>query len=175
MKAIRSVFVAAAIFCAAALLTSCGSKDSFEELFAGTYNQWYKYKGSQNSISLGSSEDDSEAGKTLKNVEVFCKFNPASGLTIAVQASTSQNIDVLGGIAGTDVKLTTGGKKEYSLEQFNQAKWIGLYTAVPMSSSGTPKIISSPDECILLDNLSDLKIQWKKVLAKFLLTNLLGE
>ncbi|MBQ9626712.1 MAG: hypothetical protein IJR40_06010, partial [Treponema sp.] len=97
------------------------------------------------------------------------------GFVVAIQASKDQNVDILGGLSEATVKVTAGGKKEYTLEQFGKGKWIALISAVPMSVSAEPKIISSPDECIMLDNLANFKIQWKKVLANFLLTKLLGE
>ncbi len=172
MKATRFIFAAAALLCVAAFFSSCGST---EDVFSGTYNKWYKYNGSTSSILLGSSEDDSAASKTLKSVELFCKFNPTSGFVVAIQASKDQNVDILGGLSEAAVKVTAGGKKEYTLEQFGKGKWIALISAVPMSVSAEPKIISSPDECIMLDNLDNFKIQWKKVLANFLLTKLLGE
>ncbi len=174
MKSIRYLFIAALVF-TAAVLVSCGAKASLEELYSGTYSQWYKYNGSTNSILLGSSEDDSSASKTLKGIEVFCKFDQMSGLVVALQAATSKNVDILGGLSEANVKVTAGGKKEYTLSQFNQAKWIALFSIVPLTKASTPKIISDPDSCIMLDNLDNFKIQWKKVLANFLLTQLLGE
>lgn len=172
MKAIRIIF-AAALLCAAAFLTGCSNGDA--DPFAGTYDKWYKYNGSTSTILLGSSEDDSSASKTLKSVELYCKFNPTSGLIVAIQASKDQNVDILGGLTSTTVQVIAGGKKEYSAAQFGRGKWIVVLSAVPMSASSEPKVISSPDQCIMLDNLDNFKIQWKKVLANFLLQKLLGE
>jgi len=172
MKAIRIIF-AAALLCAAAFLTGCSNGDA--DPFAGTYDKWYKYNGSTSSILLGSSEDDSSASKTLKSVELYCKFNPTSGLIVAIQAAKDQNVDILGGLTEATVKVTAGGKKEYSLEQFGKGKWIAVMSTVPLTVSSAPKVITSPEECIMLDNLADFKIQWKKILANYLLTKLLGE
>lgn len=174
MKAIRFIFAAATLFCAAAIFSSCSGTGT-EDVFSGTYNKWYKYTGSTSTILLGSSEDDSSASKTLKNVEMFCKFDPSSGLIVAVQAAKDQNVDIFGGLTEATVKVTAGGKKEYSLEQFGKGKWIAVMSTVPLTVSSAPKVITSPEECIMLDNLADFKIQWKKILANYLLTKLLGE
>ncbi len=174
MKSIRYLFIAALIF-TAAVFVSCGGSDTVQDLYGGTYNQWYKYNGSQNTILLGSSEDDSSARTTLKSIEVYCKFDPSSGFIVALQAATSQNVDIFGGLSEASVKVIAGGKKEYTLAQFNLVKWIALYTTVPLTKASTPKIISDPDSCIMLDNIDNFKIQWKKVLVNILLTKLLGE
>ena len=179
MKNKRFGFFAAALCFCALFMTACsssGSDSGIESLFAGTYNQWYKYNGSAQ-IPLGAADDDTEGSNTslLKSVELYCKFNPAAGLTIAVQASKEQNIEVFNGLGTTTANVTMGGTKEYGLDKFGMAKWIAVYSAVNLKSSSTPKIVSNPDECIKLDNFDNFKIQWKKVLANLLVNKLLGE
>ena len=172
MKAKHYVFAAAAILLCATFFSACGS--AADDLLGGTYNQWYKYNGTAE-ISFGTSDDDNadESGK-LKNVEVYFRFNPSTGLTVALQASRNQNVTVLG-VAETDVDLTIGETKDYTLEQFGQGKWMLLYSTGKLEKTGTPKVVSDPDSCIKLSSINDFKFQWKKVLANFILNNLLGE
>ncbi len=174
MKTLRLIFAAALLLCA---MVMAGCSDSGAvDLFEGTYNQWYKYDGSAK-IPLGAVDDETTGSNTswLKNVDVYCKFNPAAGLTVALQASKDQNIDVFNGLATTTTKITMGGKKEYSLEQFGKAKWIAVYSTVKLTKTDAPKVVTNPDECITLDNFDNFKIQWKKVLANLLVNKLLGE
>ena len=172
MKTVKSIFAAALCFCAL-FMTSCGSAG---DVFEGTYNQWYKYDGSAK-IPLGAIDDETEGSNTsvLKDVEVYCKFNPSSGLTVALQASKEKNIDVFNGLGTTSVNMIMGGKKEYSLEQFGKGKWIAVYSTVKLVKADAPKVVTNPDECITLDSFDNFKIQWKKVLANLLVNKLLGE
>ena len=172
MKKIRLLFAALALVFCAALVTGCGS--AADDLFSGTYDQWYKYNGTT-TIPLSSADDDSSQTSTLKSVEVYCKFDPSSGLKVAIQASKAQNLEIFNGLATQTVNVTMGGTKDYTLEQFGSGKWSALYLTGKFEKSSTPKIVSSPSECILLDNFENYKIQWKKVLANFILNNLLGE
>ncbi len=172
MKTLKLIFASALLLCAV-FMTSCGSA---ADVFEGTYNQWYKYDGSAR-IPLGAIDDETEGSNTsmLKDVEVYCKFNPSAGLIVAIQASKEQNIEVFNGLGTTTAKVIMGGKKEYTLEQFGKAKWIGVYSTVKLAKASEPKIVSNPEECITLDSFSNFKIQWKKVLANLILNKLLGE
>ena len=176
MKKFLTMFGAAAVLLCGVLFTSCGAAAAVVDYYAGTYNNWYKYNGTA-TIPLGNSTDDAEDSAAIKNlegVEFFVKFNPQTGLIVAVQASKDQNVELYNGLINTNMKVYMGGKKEYTAEQFGYYRWIALLGTGKFSQVPTPKIISNPEECILLDE-NNFKIQWKKVLRNYLINLLFPE
>lgn len=175
MKKFLTMISAAAVLLSGILFTSCGAAAAVVDYLAGTYNTWYKYTGTA-TIPLGNSEDDAEnaeALKTLEGVEFFVNFNPQSGLKVALQASKDQNVELYNGLVNTNMKVYMGGTKDYTAEQFGSVKWSTLLATGRFVPSTTPKIVSNPEECILL-NAQSFKIQWKKVLANYLINLLLN-
>lgn len=174
-KFLTKISLAAVLLCSL-IFTSCGAAAAVVDYMSGTYDKWYKYNSTV-SIPLGDSEDDSENAatqKTLQAAEFYVKFNPQSGLVVAIQASKDQNVQLYNGLVNTNMKVTIGGTKEYTTEQFGSGRWIALYATGKFDpQTAAPKIISSPDECILL-NAQSFKIQWKKVLANYLINLLLN-
>ena len=174
MKKFLTMISAAAVLLCGILFTSCGAAAAVVDYLAGTYNTWYKYTGTA-TIPLGNSEDDLETSaalKTLEGVEFFVYFNPQNGLKVALQASKDQNVELYNGLVNTNMKVYMGGTKDYTAEQFGSIRWSALITTGKFVPATTPKIVSNPEECILL-NAQSFKIQWKKVLANYLINLLL--
>ncbi len=181
MKKIITIMTAAAVLLSAILFTSCGVAEAIKDTVESSYNKWYKYKSSSqiNIPVLNASDADSdtttESTDTLKNAEIYFYFNPDSGLTVAVQSVTSQDVEMLNGLIGTTVDFVIGSKKEFSLNDFGKVKWTALWSSGKIEKASAPKIVTNPDQCILLDAENKPKIQWRKFLANYLLNRLLDD
>lgn len=168
MKKYVKLFVAAAVLLCGLVLTGCGVKDYVEQ----TYDTWYQYEydGSAIKIPLGATDgEDAQTLKYLEDVEFYVLYNPDEGLTVAIQADTQQNIEIFNGLGSIPTEITTGGSHTFNSNEFGKVLWSTLVLLpTGLEESTTPKIVSNPDECVKLDNFANIKIQWKKVLATYL-------
>ena len=182
MKKITKLFVGLVLFSSTLLLSGC----MFD--WTTTYDNWYKYKKAEGLdipiVDVANAEAESDAtgiaSGTMKNAEMYVCFNPDKGLTIAIQSTKEQQIDIAGGLLTTSVDVVTGGTKTYPKESFGKAKWMALYGTGLFEESKTPKVISNPSECIILASdengeANKFDFQWKKVLKQILINKLLGE
>ncbi len=178
MKKFTKILGAAALLLCGLMITGCGAAEAIKEQLESTYDQWYKYNGTTKiDIPLGDTDDENDSSKLhdLKDVEFYVYFNATDGLKVAIQTTKQDNVELLNGLIEQTVDVTIGGVKEYPVESFGKAKWTSLTAIVPLKAVSAPKIVTSPDECVKLDNIKNYKIQWKKVLKKTLINTLLGE
>ena len=182
MKKITKLFVGLVLFSSTLLLSGC----MFD--WTTTYDNWYKYKKAEGLdipiVDAANAEAEADAtgiaSGTMKNAEMYVCFNPDKGLTIAIQSTKEQQIDIASGLLTTSVDVVTGGTKTYPKESFGKAKWMALYGTGLFEESKTPKVISNPSECIILASdengeANKFDFQWKKVLKQILINKLLGE
>ena len=180
MKNITKAFIILSVFAVSLILTGCNLFERVKDAVEQTYDTWYIYSGDKTiSIPLGSDADaeDDTSTKSLDDVELYVYYDSDEGLTVAVQAKTEQNVELLGGLASKKITTYTGGTKKYTKEQFGPVKWTTLMTNVHFEEDYEPAVSKRPEECIILagDDAGDLKIQWKKVLARIMFRQLLGE
>lgn len=172
MKKFLKIMTAAAVLLCGLALTGCGAVDALKQ----TYNKWYKYNGTYE-VPLGSNadEEDGTAMNTLKDAEFYVYFDENDGMTLAIQSTSTQDIQLVQGLATTQVELVTGGTKTY--ETVGTGRWGVLMYSGNFVQSSVPKIVSEPEKCIVLagDNANEFKIQWKKVLANLIVKKMLGE
>lgn len=153
-----------------------------------TYDTWYKYNKVEGVsvpiVDAANAESDADAtgiaSGVMENAEFYVCFNPDKGLTVAVQSTKAEEISIGGGLLTTSVDVVTGGSKTYTPEQFGKVKWVALYGTGLFEESSTPKVISNPDQCIILASdeeggANQFNFQWKKVLKQILINQLLGE
>ncbi len=178
MKKIMKILLAAAVFAGTVMMTGCGLGERIKE----TYDTWYQYnrEGGLSIPVSDASDSDSLAdstGKMMENAQFYVYYDEDEGLTIAVQSTKDQNIELAGGLLSTSVAVVTGGTKQYTNTEFKPYKWAALMATGAFSESSTPKVVSDPDNCIILtgEGENDFSFQWKKVLKQILLEKLLGE
>lgn len=168
MKKYSKLIVAAAVLLCGLVLTGCGVKDYVEQ----TYDTWYQYEydGSAIKIPLGASDGENvQELHTLEGVEFYVRYNPDDGLEVAIQADKEQNVEVFSGLVNAPAKVTMGGTHKFNTNEFGTTLWAALVLLpTGLDESSTPKIVAKPDECIKLDDYDNFKIQWKKVLATYL-------
>ena len=177
-------FLAGLIILASALmLCSC----AFD--WSQTYDTWYKYDNASGLnipvVDKENSEAEADAkgiaSGMMKNAEFYVCFNPDDGLTIAIQSTKAEEISIAGGLLTTSVDVVTGASKQYTKEQFGKVRWAALYATGAFKESSEPKVISNPEQCIILagnkadGNANQFDFQWKKVLRQILIEQLLGE
>ena len=175
MKKIFKTLVAASVLLGVFAFTGCSFLMDFK--LKNTENKWFKYEGDVPDIPLGvtdNSEEDPQAGK-LENAELYFYYNRDDGLKVAVQAESTQVIELFGGAASTSVKLVTGSVHTYS--DFSTTRWITLTELSAMTACTEPTVVAEPDKCILIggEESNNIKIQWKKVLANIIINKLLGD
>lgn len=180
MKKIASVFVFLSILSIMLVVTSCNLFNQAKAVVESTYDKWYQYSGDKTiNIPLGADADEEEgtSAKSLENVELYVYFDSDDGLKIAVQAKTEQNVELLGGLITKTTNIYTGGTRQYTKEEFGAVKWTTVMTTIPFEEADEPEVSANPDECIILagDNAGELKIQWRKVLRKYMINMLFGE
>lgn len=167
------------IFAVLTTLIGCDLLNQAQEYIQSTYNQWYKYSGNASiNIPLGNdadAEDDGNGIHTLENAEFYCYFDPDAGLTLAVQSEKSEDVEMLGGLISQKVNVTMGGSKLYP--NITVTTWPLIKSTVSLQQCDAPKVYSDPEHCFILagDKAGDFKIQWKKVLTKVLIKQLLGK
>ncbi len=178
MKKIMKVLLAAAVFAGTVMMTGCGLGERIKE----TYNTWYQYN-KEGGLSIpvsDASDSDSLAdstGKMMENAEIYVYYDDDEGLTLAVQSTKAQDIELAGGLLSTTVDVVTGGTKQYTKAEFGAVKWTALMASGAFSESRTPKVVADPDHCVILTGEGENKFsfQWKKVLKRIILQQLLGE
>lgn len=180
MKKLTKIFAGLIILATVAITTGCNLFEQAKDAVEATYNTWYVYAGETAiNIPLGSDADDENgtSAKQLEDVEFYVYYDGDDGLKIAVQAETEQNVELLGGLVSQKATLYTGGTKQYSKSQFGAVKWAGMISALPFEEADEPEVSAHPEKCIILmgEEAGDLKIQWKKVLKRVLINQLLGE
>lgn len=174
MKKIFRTLIAASVLICGMVFTGCDMFLNFK--LKNTEGKWFKYEGEVQSIPLGdnTAEEGDDTG-VLKDAELYFYFERDNGLTVAIQAESTQKIELFNGAASTELDLTTGRVNTYA--DFSTAKWISLTEIAPMTACEEPKVSADPEHCVLIggENANDIKIQWKKVLANIILKKLLGE
>lgn len=190
MKKIYKTLVAASVLLCGLVFTGCDfllERENNEDLNIKDYyldkklekteKKWFQYKGEVPDIPIGAKTDtneDTETGK-LENAELYLYFDRDEGLTVAIQAETTQQVGLFGGAITTDMKLITGSVHVY--DDFTTTKWIALTEFAALKDAEEPKVSSNPDECLIIggDEANSITVQWKKVLANIILNKLLGE
>ncbi len=171
MKKIMKILLAAAIFAGTVMMTGCG----FGERIRETYNTWYQYNREGGlDIPIGTddnSEDMSGAQTYLENAEFYVYFDADDGLTVVVQSTKKENIELYGGALSTSVDVVAGGKKQYPKERFGAGSWTALMVSGAFDECSEPMVSKNPDKCIQLfgEDKTPLTIQWKKILKNYLI------
>ncbi len=164
MKKISKAFMVLSIIVGALAFTSCGFFDSVKEAIEETYDTWYVYDGELSLPVAG--EDTKSTDGMLSNANLYVKFDPDNGLEVVVCTTKAQTISYLGGAYEVEANLTTGGKKEYPVENFGPVKWSGLMAMGKFVEDEPPKID------IQLDNILKGQFNLKRLLAQLLLAQL---
>ena len=194
MKKLTKLFLAAAVLACGMMLTACETAQTIKETVVenvnASYKQWYKYNKPINVPLLASTDSDDtadESSQKLKDAELYFYFNPEageedSGLTVSIQSQTKQTVELLKGLYSQEMTVTVGANNTYSLDEFKKTHWYALWGSGKIQKASEPKIHSNPDECVVIGgnkekdkDAKNAKIQWKKVLANYLLGNLLEE
>ena len=176
MKKIAKILSAAAVLLCVLVMTGCGAAETLKETVLETindsYKQWYKYEKAV-TVPMGAEDENtsSEEKHKLKDAELFVYYDPDVGLKVAFQSTSTQDIEVVEGLFSTQIDLVTGGTKEYTKEEFGKGKWAALWASGKFQKCNAPKIVTEPERCMVLtgENANDFKIQWKKMLANYLL------
>ena len=162
MKKITKIFMVCAVLLGTIAMTGCGL--NLEE----TYDTWYKYDREVDLPVANADASDSDADGVLKNAQIFVRFNPNDGLEILVCTTKTQTISYLGGAYTVDADVTTGGSKVYGPSEFGTGKWKLLMLLARFKEEEPPTIT------VNLDNVLDGQFNLKRVLAEFILNNLLA-
>ena len=157
-----NVLLVAAVLLGTMVVTGCGLR--LEE----TYDTWYKYDREVDLPVANADTSDSSADGVLKNAQIYVRFNPDDGLEILVCTTKSQTISYLGGAYTVDADITTGGSKIYPASEFGTKQWAALILLGSFEEKNPPQIT------VNLDNMLDGQFNLKRVLAEFLLNNLLA-
>ena len=180
MKKFLTMMTAAAVLLCGIVFAGCGVVETVKETVSSSYDQWYIYKkgDKQIDIPLVDSEayDTDEANESttkLKDADIYFIYNPDSGLTVAIQAVTTQNVSVLNGLVTNTMDMVVGQEKQYP--DFGKGKWGALWGSGKIKKADAPKIHTNPEQCIDLDSENGPKIQWKKFMANYLLDKLLED
>lgn len=169
MKKIFKLLILSSIFMAGFIFTGCMK----EQIVDSTQDQWYKYAKTVD-IPLSKTGSEESPLSDLKGASLYVYYLSGEGLKVAIQAESEQSIEILGGLVSYDQTITAGAV--YNFENFTDTKWAALVLLSGMSPCDEPKVSATPDQCLILggDEASDVKIQWKKVLANVILEKLLG-
>ena len=173
MKKIIKIFTAAAILLCGFALTGCGAKEIVTETIKDSYKEWYKYKGKDVPVPIGASDNATTDAETsrLQNAELFVYFDPDVGLKVAVQSTSEEDVQLAHGLVSTSVELVTGGTQDYPVSQFGKGKWAALWASGKFKECDAPKVVTEPERCVIItgENSNGFKIQWKKLLANYLI------
>ena len=169
-KIVKSLIAAAVLICGFAF-TGC-----MQQMVQNTQGKWYKYNKTVD-IPLGFSKSGGETEETLKGASLYVYYESGKGLKVAIQAESTESVEVLGGLLSQDITITAGAVYEFGPNEFGDTKWTALIALSAMQQCDEPKISSNPDECLEIGgvNAKETKIQWKKVLANIIIGKLLGE
>ncbi len=171
MKKYVNLFVAAAVLLCGLVLTGC---DLVKDALEGTYNQWYVCEKTL-SIPLTKENDESYTG-SLSAAEVYVKYNPDTGIKVAVQSTSNQDVQMFNGLISTNQTVYVGGTKEFNSSEYDSWKWVALMGSGYFEEADEPVISSGNGTCLQLvgDNGSgNITIQWQKVLRDYLIDLLL--
>ena len=138
--------------------------DTVKEAIEETYDTWYVYD-SELSLPIAEPNRDGSGG-VLNNAQLYVRFDADDGLEVLVCTTKAQTISYLGGAYEVEANLTTGGKKEYSTEQFGPVRWSGLMATGRFEEEDPPKID------IQLDSVLNGEFNLKRLLAQLLLAQL---
>lgn len=172
MKKHTKLLTIGAILLAGIFCTSCGAG----ALVQNTYDQWYKYSGNIGDVALETSAATNAAPTdVIKNAELYLKYNAQNGLTVAIQTTNKKDMDLLGGLTSYSVEVVAGQEKQYDKTSFGPIKWEALYLTGTLVPCEEPKIVSNPEQCIILNSVFDNGIQWETFLKQKLVEMILGE
>ena len=138
-----------------------------------TQGKWYKYAQTVD-IPLGTTDDVADSDvKTLKDASLYVYYESGEGLKVAIQAETTESVQVLGGLLSQDVTVTAGAVYSFAPEKFGDGKWTALVALSTMEESDEPEVSANPEYCLLLggETAKDTKVQWNKVLANVIFTD----
>lgn len=183
MKKTTKILSIALVLFAGLIISSCDLFNQIKDAVEDTYDTWYKYNGEPLNLPVtanANADDENPSGsELLKKAQIYVLFNETKGLTLAVQAQSSENVSLLGNWVSTEVKVTTGSVKQYTLEEFSAAKWSVLALSGKFEKCKIPEVAISPTPAgvILLNDpkAAGFNLQWKKVLREYLINQLLGE
>ncbi len=184
MKKILKILTCAAILISGLALTGCGAKEIIKESVNDSFNTWYKYKTSRQidvpllDASVTEEDTTEESATKLKNAEIYVLFNPNTGLKVAVQSVTHQQVSLLGGLYEQNMDVVVGDTHDYPLEKFGKKSWYALWGSGKFEKTSAPKIVTNPEQCVIIGDATkapNKKIQWKKFLANYLLNSLLED
>ncbi len=164
MKKITRAFMILSIIVGILAVTSCNLIDSVKEAIEETYDTWYVYN-SELSVPVAG-ENSSSSDGMLNNAQLYVRFDADDGLEVLVCTTKAQSISYLGGAYEVEANLTTGGKKEYSIQEFGPVKWSALMATGRFEEDDPPKID------IQLDNVLNGQFNLKRLLAQLLLAQL---
>lgn len=185
MKKTTKILSIALVLFAGLIISSCDLFNQIKDAVEDTYDTWYKYNGESLNLPVtananADADDDNPTGSEfLKKAQIYVLFNETKGLTLAVQAQSSENVSLLGGSISTEVKVTTGSVKQYTLDEFDATKWSVLALSGNFEKCKIPEVAISPTPAgvILLNDpkAAGFNLQWKKVLRDILIDKLLGD
>lgn len=181
MKKLTKILTITAILASIFAVTSCGVTEAIKDTVEGSYDKWYKYDKGDKQIDIplvATEQDDSEDGDgigSLNNADIYFMYNAEKGLTVAIQAVTEQNVEVLGGLVTNKMDLVVGSTKVYPPESFGKGKWAALWGSGKIKKDSAPEIYTNPKGCINLNSEDGPKVQWRKFLANYLLNKLLDD
>ena len=170
MKKITKLIAGLTFLTSMLMLSGCGLKNYAK------YDTWYKYN-KEGGLDIPLCQTDAENAATtgtLTNAEFYLLYNQENGLTIAIQSSKTENVQLYDGLISIDQKITVGATKQYTKEQFGPVSWTALIPLGNFTECGAPKIVTNPDECVVVNNLTDKNFQWRKIFANILIEQLLG-
>lgn len=96
-------------------------------------------------------------------------------MTVALQTTKEQNVDLLGGLTTYPMEIIAGQVKQYDKASFGPLKWEALYLTGTIVQCEEPEISRNPEKCIVLNNVLDNGIQWETFLKQKLIEMILGE
>ena len=166
MKKIGSILLILSVLLSTLFITSC-SEDPELDPFANTYDKWYLYKKTVDVPVADKDTADTNKDGVLKGAKVYVKYNTSNGLEVMVVTTQKQTISYLGGAYEVEADVTTGGSQTF--EDFASAKWKGLILLGSFIKEDPPTIT------VDLSSALKGKLNLRRVLAEFILNNLLGE
>lgn len=183
MKKTTKILSIALVLFAGLIISSCDLFNQIKDAVEDTYDTWYKYNGESLDLPVtanANADDENPSGsELLKKAQIYVLFNETKGLTLAVQAQSSENVSLLGNLVSTEVKVTTGSVKQYTLDEFSATKWSVLALSGKFDECKIPEVAISPTPAgvILLNDpkAAGFNLQWKKVLRDILIDKLLGD
>ncbi len=166
MKKIGSILLVLSVLLSTLVITGC-TDDPELDPFVSTYDKWYRYKKTVDVPVADKDSSDSAKDGVLKGAEVYVRYNPDDGLELKICTTQKQTISYLGGAYEVEADVTTGATKTF--EDFSAGRWKALMLLGSFTKEEPPKITVDLSETL------KGKLNLKRVLAEFILNNLLGE